>query len=286
MMENKDLLEEMLKEEFDRLAKEEEDVIQEDDISMPEGLADELYDEIQGKIHEVEKDNIYAQLSEEDLKALELGRKIMEEEVRAEREAKAVRKKKRVRMYLSLAAVLVLAMALSVTSMGGPERIIQMMTRMVGDREVVQIDSKEDNLITKDDEEEEAYQKIRNVFGCDVARIFLRPKEMKFSKMEIDEELQVAEIYYSYNSEKITYFVNASYSSMSIGIDIEDDIIDVYSKEIKGNEVEVKEYKIQESEKQRFSARFKYRGLEYFLIGTMNRDDFEYILENLYFFNQ
>jgi hypothetical protein len=45
----------------------------------------------------------------------------------------------------------------------------------------------------------------------------------------------------------------------------------------------VKEYKVKETEEQRFSARFSYNGLDYFLIGTMGKEDFEKIINNLYF---
>lgn len=292
MIEKKDLLEEMLNEEFARLAKEEENAVQKEDIGMLEEVEGDIYTGIQEKIQEIErekqKDYLYAQLSEEDLRALELGRKIMEREAREERDGKIIRKKKRIRMFIGLAAALVMAMGVGVTSMGGPERIIQMMKRAVGDREVTQIDSNEDNLKIIENEEE-AYQEIEEDFGIKVARIFLRPDDFIFSKMEVDEELQIAEFVYKYNRDKVIYFVNASYKDTSFGIDIEDEIVDTYNKNFDSNEVnfevEIKEYKIRESGLKRFSAQFKYKGLEYFLIGSMDKEDFEYILENLYFYD-
>lgn len=292
MIEKKDLLEEMLNEEFARLAKEEENAVQKEDIGMLEEVEGDIYTGIQEKIQEMErekqKDYLYAQLSEEDLRALELGRKIMEREAREERDGKIIRKKKRIRMFIGLAAALVMAMGVGVTSMGGPERIIQMMKRAVGEREVTQIDSNEDNLKIIENEEE-AYQEIEEDFGIKVARIFLRPDDFIFSKMEVDEELQIAEFVYKYNRDKVIYFVNASYKDTSFGIDIEDEIVDTYNKNFDSNEVnfevEIKEYKIRESGLKRFSAQFKYKGLEYFLIGSMDKEDFEYILENLYFYD-
>ena len=134
MIEKKDLLEEMLNEEFARLAKEEENAVQKEDIGMLEEVEGDIYTGIQEKIQEMErekqKDYLYAQLSEEDLRALELGRKIMEREAREERDGKIIRKKKRIRMFIGLAAALVMAMGVGVTSIGGPERIIQMIERL------------------------------------------------------------------------------------------------------------------------------------------------------------
>lgn len=282
MMEKKDQLEEMLKEEFDRIAREEE-AFREDEVSMPEGAQENIYAVIQEKIREKEQEKeneyLYSQLSEDDMKALELGRKIMEEEAEGERRVKVARKKRRVRLYVALAAALVLTMAAGVTSMGGPERIIQMMKRAVGDREVTQIDS-DDNLKTKGSEEE-AYQKIKEVFGVDPVRIM--SKNAKFESMEIDEEFQTAELFYRYKEERIIHLINASYEKESLGIDMEDQINDKYSKEVQGREIEITEYKVPESGNPRFLAHYRDKGLEYFLIGTMEKGDFENIVDNLYF---
>lgn len=288
MMEKKDQLEEMLKEEFDRIAKE-EGAFREDEVSMPEGAQENIYAGIQEKIREMERETeqekeneyLYSQLSEEDMKALELGRKLMEEGAEGERKVKAARKKRRVRLYVALAAALVLTMAVGVTSMGGPERIIQMMKSAVGDREITQVDS-DDNLKTRGNEEE-AYQKIKEVFGVDPVKIMAYSENMKFESIEIDEEFQIAEIFYRYNGERVVYLINASYEKESLGIDMEDEIVNKHSKEMQGREIEIIEYEVSEGSTPRFQAHFVDRGLEYFLIGTMEEADFEYIVDNLYF---
>ena len=285
MMEKKDQLEEMLKEEFDRIAREEE-AFREDEVSMPEGAQENIYAVIQEKIREreQEKENeyLYSQLSEDDMKALELGRKIMEEEAEGERRVKVARKKRRVRLYVALAAALVLTMAAGVTSMGGPERIIQMMKRAVGDREITQIDSDENKRGLED--EERAYQEIKEVFGVDPVKVIPVSTYMEFESMEIDEEFQTAELFYKSYEERIIYLINASYEKGSLGIDMEDEIVDKSFKEIQGREIEIIKYEVPEgSDNPRFMAHFKDRGLEYFLIGTLEEEYFEKILENLYF---
>lgn len=131
-MEKRDQLEELLREEFDRIAGEEENVLREENISIPEETQEIIYAGIQEKIRaaerEKEKERLYAQLSEEDMKALEIGRRIMEEEAAGERKVRTVKIRKRLRTCVGLAAALTLTMAIGVTSMGGPERIIQMVT--------------------------------------------------------------------------------------------------------------------------------------------------------------
>ena len=284
MIEKKDLLEEMLNEEFARLAKEEENAVQKEDIGMLEEVEGDIYTGIQEKIQEMErekqKDYLYAQLSEEDLRALELGRKIMEREAREERDGKIIRKKKRIRMFIGLAAVL--GMGVGVTSMGGPERIIQMMKRAVGDREITQIDSNEDNLKIIE-AEEKAYQKVNETFGIEPVRIRYKAKKMKFEKMEFDKELQIVELYYEYEEEMIAYLINASYEDMSWGVDVEDEIVKSYDEEIKGCNIQIKVYNISPTDEKKYSASFKYKGLEYYLIGVMNEEVFYNILNNLFF---
>ena len=45
----------------------------------------------------------------------------------------------------------------------------------------------------------------------------------------------------------------------------------------------MREYKSTDGKDKRYSANFRYNGLEYFLIGTMKKEEFEIILEKLYF---
>lgn len=292
-MEKRDQLEELLREEFDRIAGEEENVLREENISIPEETQEIIYAGIQEKIRaaerEKEKERLYAQLSEEDMKALEIGRRIMEEEAAGERKVRTVKIRKRLRTCVGLAAALTLTMAIGVTSMGGPERIIQMVTQTVGDREIEKITSSDKVMRTAEESEEEAYQKISDELGVEPVRIWNKTEEMKFIDMEYDEEIQTAEFYYEYNDDILIYLVNASYRDAFLGVDIEDEIVDMYNKKIGNDEVEIlteiKEYEIQETGQERYSAQFEYKGLEYFFIGAMDKEDFEYILENLYIYD-
>lgn len=284
MKESKDQLEQIIKNEYDRLAKEEENDIQADDtIEVPEGTKESLRAKIDQQIEEMKKEKIYAQLSEEDRKALELGRKIMAEEEQEKAEAKVVHKKKRFKMYFGLAAVLILVMAVGITSIGGPERIVRMLKQAVGDREVEKVTSGEDSKTMVKENEEEAYQEVGDEFGIEPVKIMGGPVDLKFERLEFDKELQVAEMIYSYREENVVYFINASYTDASWGVDVEDEIIATNIKEYRGCKIEIKEYRILETNEERYSAKFKYKGLEYFLIGTMQGEKFNLILDKLLF---
>ncbi len=308
MEKKKDMLEQHLAENFIELAKEEEQQINhiknhgsEDDIRMPEGTKEairaKLDDEIE-KIKEAEREEIYSRLSEEDRYALERGRKIIQEEkerakasgaeeVPAEEPDKKHTRKRHGRkpwkIYIAVAAVLITMGAVGITAVGGPERMIVMMKSFVGDREVEQVDSSDENLVIVEEDEEEAYQKISEEFGVEPVKITNGPKDMMFHDLVFDKANQVAEISYSSEQGMIFFLINASYKESSWGIDVEDEIIETKEIEINGCKIETKEYRVLETGKRKFSAQFEYKGLEYFFIGTMEKDDFDRIIKNFHF---
>ncbi len=298
MKNNDELLEQMIKDKFEKAAKEEVTLLEDDNIHVPAGMKEALYLKISSKIEEFDKievetseeekeekqpDNLYANMSEEDRKALEIGRRVMEEEARAEREGKVVRKKKRIRMYFGVAAAFVFAMALGVTSMGGPEKIIKMVTQMVGDREVEKVNSSNDNLILVSEDEEEAYQRITEEFGVVPVKVVLVSEDMKFINMELDEVMQTAELYYEYDGRKLVFFINASYKRESFGYGVADEVIDEYFMEVQGREIEIKKYQVAGKEEVRLSADFKEMGLKYLLTGIVEQSEFELIVNRLHF---
>ena len=309
MEKKKDMLEQHLAENFIELAKEEEQQINhiknhgsEDDIRMPEGTKEairaKLDDEIE-KIKEAEREEIYSRLSEEDRYALERGRKIIQEEkerakangaeeMPAEESTKKHTRKRHGRkpwkIYIAVAAVLVTMGAVGITAIGGPERMVVMMKSFVGDREVEQVDSSDENLVIVEEDEEEAYQELKEFFGVEPIRMIERPETMVFEKMLMDTEMQMAEMYYGLGEESIIYLINSSYSDMSYGIDVEDEVKKRYTYTVQGVLIEVKEYDILNKNKEKYSAQFEYHGLEYFLIGNMNKNTMDKILKNYLFY--
>lgn len=299
-MRNRDeKLEQMIKDDFMRAAAEEENVLLKDNSVVPEGKKESIYEKISAEIAEMKKEkqeDLYAAMSEEDRRALEIGRRILEEEARkaqeenepeeevAREEVKVVRRrKKRVRVYVAVAAALVLALSIGVTSMGGAERIIRMVTRMVGEREIEKVNSGEDNMIIVDEDEEEAYQKISEEFGIQPVRIVAISEDMNFINMKLDEVIQIAELYYNYNDEKLVYVISASHKKDSFGFKIKDRVIDKYPLKFRDKEIIIKQYQVADGETERFSASFEEMKVKYFLTGTMKKEEFELIVNNLHF---
>lgn len=302
MNDKKDEFKECIAREFEEIAREEEEFLENDtSLVVPEGTKEAVlarvreqiraYEMEQTRKETEEREEAINHLSEEDREALELGRKMLKAGIGQkdpeELSGKKVRRKKKpLKMYLALAAVIVCVLAMGITSMGGPERIVRMMTQNVGDREVDQVDSNhtdKENKVIEGEEEEKAYQEIRDAFGTEVVKVSICLPEMRFDSMELDKDKQMADVYYYYNNKTIAYCINLPYRDGSWGVDFEDPIDKEYSKEIQGCKIEITKYKPNQKGLPRWDARFEYDNTEYLLTGTMKQQDFEKILNNLIF---
>ena len=292
MSEKKDQLKEILKDQLNREAKQiEEEVGLNDNEEIPNELKIRMKNALDQKIREREKrsedtkrTDAYTGLSEEDQEALRLGREMLKNQSEEKKIYTMRRKKRNIRRIVALAAVLILVMAVGMTSFGGPERMLQFMKSSVGGRQVSKVNSSDKNKIIEEEDEEKAYEKIAEEFGIGPVKIIWRPVGMEFEKMELDPDIQVAELDYQYNGKKVEYFVSASYGKVSWGYDNEDKKIDQYHcKQVKIANIEVTGYETPETERNRYVAEFEYKKLYYSLSGELTKEEMENILKNLHF---
>lgn len=292
MSEKKDQLKEILKDQLNREAKQiEEEVGLNDNEEIPNELKIRMKNALDQKIREREmrsedmkRTDAYAKLSEEDQEALRLGREMMKNQSEEKKIYTMRRKKRNIRRIVALAAVLILVMAVGMTRIGGPERMLQFMKSSVGGRKVSQVDSSDENKIIEEEDEELAYEKLADEFGIDPVRLIWRPKGMKFEKMILDTDIQVAEVDYLYKSKRIEYFISASYGEVSWGYDNEDKKINCYYEQVGKADIEVTEYETPETERNRYVAEFEYKKMHYCFSGEMKKEEIENILKNLYFY--
>lgn len=292
MSEKKDQLKEILKDQLNKEAKQiEEEVGLNDNEEIPNELKIRMKNALDQKIRDREmrsedmkRTDAYTGLSEEDQEALRLGREMLKNQSEEKKIYTMRRKKRNIRRIVALAAVLILVMAVGMTSFGGPERMLQFMKSSVGGREVSQVDSSDKNKIIEEEDEEKAYEKIADEFGIEPVRIIWRPTNMKFKKMELDPEIQVAELDFQYNGKKVEYFVSASYGEVSWGYGNEDKKIEQYHcEQVKIADIEVTGYETPETERNRYVAEFEYKKLYYSLSGELTKEEMENILKNLHF---
>ena len=292
MSEKKDQLKEILKDQLNKEAKQiEEEVGLNDNEEIPNELKIRMKNALDQKIREREmrsedmkRTDAYAKLSEEDQEALRLGREMLKNQSEEKIIYTMHRKKRNIRRIVALAAVLILVMAVGMTSIGGPERMLQFMKSSVGGRKVSQVDSSDKNKVIEEEDEELAYEKIAEEFGIDPVRLIWRPKGMEFIKMELDTDIQVAELDYQYNKKRIEFFVSASYGEVAWGADSEDKKVEhYYYSQVKEANIEVTGYETPETGRNRYVAELEYNKVYYCLSGEMKKEEMENILKNLYF---
>lgn len=292
MSEKKDQLKEILKDQLNREAKQiEEEVGLNDNEEIPNELKIRMKNALDQKIREREmrsedmkRTDSYAKLSEEDREALRLGREMLKNQSEEKKIYTIRRKKRNIRRIVALAAVLILVMAVGMTSFGGPERMLQFVKSSVGGRQVSKVNSSDKNKEIKEEDEEKAYELIAKEFGIQPVKLMWRPKGMKFKKMIMDTDIQVAELNYTYNGKKVAFVISASYGEVSWGYDNEDTVIEsyIYDK-IPNVNMKIKEYEAPREGANGFVAEFSHNKLYYCLSGSMAKEEMEKIIENLYF---
>lgn len=279
------------------------------DISLPEEMDEGLWKKIQKR--QAEK-AAYEALSEKDKEALRLGREMMmlnecgedgdkdEKNAVVEHDAvddgesgvendsaKVVKysKKRKRRVYLLVAAVAVLALAAGMTSIGGAPFVTGMMKKIIGDREVVQVDSEregEDGRISTDGKESKIWQEIKDQLSIEPVRLGYLPEGTQFVTGEVDKVLDEAILFYDCKGKIIEYWIFTGYKNKSFGFDIEDNLI--YEKElsIDGNIIVIRYYEIVDTNEEECVAQFEYNDVQY-ILRTNIEQEIEKIVESINF---
>lgn len=238
---------------------------------------DSAKDRLFGKIEDYERQKAIRHLSKEDREALELGRKVQREQ--ADR-----RKKRRWKPLAAALAVILIAGTVTVTGVGGPDRVMEAMQQMVGGREMTQVESdNKDTLHSGESGEEKAYQEIKDTFGIDPVRIVAHQLDIRFSDMQLEEDLGTATMFYIFDKSTLSYIINCSYQDETWGSDIEDILVNKYSYQVDNVEIQVQEYQVVDTGQNKYTASFTYRDVHYQLTGVINKEDLEEILNNLHF---
>lgn len=238
---------------------------------------DSAKDRLFGKIEDYERQKAIRHLSKEDREALELGRKVQRE--KADR-----RKKKRWKPLAAALAVILIAGTVTVTGVGGPDRVMEAMQQMVGGREMTQVESdNKDTLHSGESEEEKAYQEIKDAFGIDPVRIVADQLNITFDRMELEQEIGTATLFYESGGQMLSYIINCAYEDETWGADIEDKLMEQYVYSLDEADVKVKGYIVQQIGEQMYTASFEYKDVHYQMTGALTEGELKEILDNLHF---
>lgn len=253
-------------------------------LSPGDGAKERLYE----RIEEYERQQAVRRLSPEDQEALRLGRQIQKEKAREEESKAASRpgsgSKRFFKRLAGVAAVFVIVAAVGITGVGGPDRVMEVLQQMVGNREVTKVNSDDKDVIEFDRmEEEEAYQKVKDELGIEPVRIANNSTELEFTSVDIDNQLGTATVLYERNKQVVSYIISCAQNDEVWGFDVEDIFIKEYPYSLEKTTVTIQEYQILETEQKKYTSSFDYQDVHYQLTGIMTKEEMEEILNNLHF---
>lgn len=211
--------------------------------------------------------------------------KAEEEEILKLPEKKVVyHKKKKIRWFFILAAVFVLVLGVGMTSVGSKSYWKVLLDVFRGEETAKIIDVEDmEKKETEDIDEVFVYQEIKEKLGIEPVRIRYKPKMMELDSYEINDSLKMARLSYKYNNIYMRYTIYASDKDSSWTEKEEDEKVGEYVLFKENIEIKVEEIQKPKQQQNTRIARFEYQGIHYELKGEMKREEFDKILENLYF---
>lgn len=247
-----------------------------------------LENEIKKEAEQIEK-KVREDRSLDDIKVSdemekELFNKIQDYEY-DKRHKKVVRKKKKSKLVIgALAAVLILVCGSVMTSVGSKSYWKTLWNDSNGDEQNNGIDVENmESIETADIDEMEVDKKITKVMGVSLVKMQYKPKDMVLKRYIIDEEQRMAILFYQYGEEVIKYYMYTNSTDSSFGEKTVDQLLDEYEFQNGKHSILVKQYEIKNSDEERYIAEFEYNDIHYQIKGSMEKEEFEKILENLFF---
>lgn len=247
-------------------------------------LENEMKKEAEQIEKKVRKDKSLDDIKVSDEMEKELFNKIQDYEY-DKRHKKVIRKKKKSKLVIgALAAVLILVCGSVMTSVGSKSYWKTLWNDSNGDEQNNGIDVENmESIETEDIDEMEVDKKITKVMGVSLVKMQYKPKDMVLKRYIIDKEQRMAILFYQYGEEVIKYYMYTNSTDSSFGEKTVDQLLDEYEFQNGKHSILVKQYEIKNSDEERYIAEFEYNDIHYQIKGSMEKEEFEKILENLFF---
>lgn len=247
-------------------------------------LENEMKKEAEQIEKKVRKDKSLDDIKVSDEMEKELFNKIQDYEY-DKRHKKVIRKKKKSKLVIgALAAVLILVCGSVMTSVESKSYWKVLWERDNGDENsnIINVEDMETKE-TEDGDEFKADKEITKVMGVSLVKMQYKPKGMVLKRYIIDKEQRMAVLFYQYGEEVIKYYMYINSTDSSFGEKTVDQLLDEYEFQNGEHSILVKQYEIKDSDEERYIAEFEYKDIHYQIKGSMEKEEFEKILENLFF---
>lgn len=247
-------------------------------------LENEMKKEAEQIEKKVREDKSLDDITVSDEMEKELFNKIQDYEY-DKRHKKVVRKKKKSKLVIgALAAVLILVCGSVMTSVGSKSYWKTLWNDSNGDEQNNGIDVENmESIESEDIDEVGAYKEIAKVMGDSLVRMEYKPRGMVLKRYTIDKEQRMSVLFYQYGEEIIKYYMYINSTDSSFGEKTVDRLLDEYEFQNGKHSILVKQYEIKDSDEERYIAEFEYKDIHYQIKGSMEKEEFEKILENLFF---
>ena len=208
-----------------------------------------------------------------------------EEKKKAKKARKRFHFPRKKRAVFVVAATMVLVLGIGMTSLGGRPYWLKVADLVLGNENTVKVNTEgEDRLETTKVDEKEAYEQIKEELGIEPVQLQYMPAGMEFYDSVIEKGLGTATLYYTYRGKVIQYEMYLQYTNGSYSISQEDNYKNNYQLWNGKIPIKIKELETINSKEKEFFAIFEYQSTLYKLIGIIEKEEFEKILKNLYFF--
>ena len=208
-----------------------------------------------------------------------------EEKKKAKKARKRFHFPRKKRAVFVVAATMILVLGIGMTSLGGRPYWLKVADLVLGNENTVKVNTEgEDRLETTKVDEKEAYEQIKEELGIEPVQLQYMPAGMEFYDSVIEKGLGTATLYYTYRGKVIQYEMYLQYTNGSYSISQEDNYKNNYQLWNGKIPIRIKELETINSKEKRFFAIFEHQSTLYKLIGIIEKEEFEKILKNLYFF--
>ncbi len=223
------------------------------------------------------KKEIYDLLPEEDQLALKRGRRLAKIEQRW-------KKKRKVIMRRTAGIVVVVGMLMAGFGVkANREYVINILGRFTSGGQRVFIDKTDDKALQG--REENDRQKIKEETGIDVPSFIYRPSTWVYEESIINEEVRNAEtIYSSENGYQFFIYMSKESASEQEMLDVDGEVLKAYRvfDRYLGLNIPVQNLKGNKDENY-YKAEFNYNDTYYLLMGKMEKEEFDQIIEKIMF---
>ena len=269
------LLDEWFQEELEEEVKREMELQKQHPELEKEEPSPDLFDRILAEAKKIEKEKTAEYrpedyLTEEDRKALEIGRK---------RLSQGKRHKWIMRLAVN-AAILVCVFMIGVSTEANRIKIVNVINTLVGKEALVRINNEADRKSYKK-EELDAVEDIENRLGIKPVRFLYESKVMEFAGYQINERNKSAKEFYSYQDTVLTIIMRQEEKGVARGDIPDGEIENTFDVESNIGEIAVAEINGEKGLK--YMSRFVYNNTYYYIWGELPKEEYINLISSIFF---